>query len=284
MATLTKDTVPNTEREIFFVSDRTGITAETLGLSLLAQFNGISLKKHTHRFIDSLEKAQAVAEDIRRSAREHNAPPIVFSTLVDEAMRLAVAEVSEAIYFDLVETFIAPLEAALGQRSSHTIGRPRSGIDQNKYGVRMDAVNFALTTDDGLRTPDYGRADVIVLGVSRCGKTPTCLYLALTFGVYAANYPLTDEDLEDTRLPSALAPYRDRLFGLTIDPVRLQQIRQERKSTGTYAALKRCQYEIAQAEALFRTESIPHIPVTAVSVEEIATTILHRMKLQWRLA
>jgi regulator of PEP synthase PpsR (kinase-PPPase family) len=272
------------ERDVFFVSDRTGITAETLGLSLLAQFNEIRLKKHTHRFIDSLEKAQAVAEDIRRSARENNAPPIVFSTLVDEDMRHAVAAVTEAVFFDLVDTFITPLETALGQRSTHTIGRPRSAIDQNKYGVRMDAVNFALTTDDGLRTPDYGRADVIVLGVSRCGKTPTCLYLALTFGVYAANYPLTDEDLEDMRLPPVLAPHHARLFGLTIDPVRLQQIRYERKATGNYATLKRCQYETAQAEALFRAENIPHLPVTAVSVEEIATTILHRMKLQWRLA
>jgi regulator of PEP synthase PpsR (kinase-PPPase family) len=198
-------------------------------------------------------------------------------------MRHAVAA-TEGVFFDLVDTFILPLEVALGQKSSHTIGRPRSGIVQAKYGVRMDAVNFALTTDDGLHTPDYGRADVIVLGVSRCGKTPTCLYLALTFGVYAANYPLTEGDLDDTRLPSALAPYRARLFGLTIDPVRLQQIRQERIASGAYATLKHCQYEIAQAEAMYRSENIPYIPVTAVSVEEIATTVLHHLKLQWRLA
>ena len=271
------------DRDVFFVSDRTGITAETLGLSLLAQFNGIRLKKHTHRFIDSLEKAEAVAAEIRQAARDRSERPIVFSTLVDETMRHAVAA-TEGVFFDLVDTFILPLEVALGQKSSHTIGRPRSGIDQAKYGVRMDAVNFALTTDDGLHTPDYGRADVIVLGVSRCGKTPTCLYLALTFGVYAANYPLTEGDLDDTRLPTVLAPYRARLFGLTIDPVRLQQIRQERIASGTYATLKRCQYEIAQAEAMFRSENIPYMPVTAVSVEEIATTILHHLKLQWRLA
>jgi [pyruvate, water dikinase]-phosphate phosphotransferase / [pyruvate, water dikinase] kinase len=273
------------ERDVFFVSDRTGITAETLGLSLLAQFNGIRLKKHTHRFVDSLEKARAVAEDIRSSARESNGRPIVFSTLVNEDMRQAVAvAATESVFFDLVDTFISPLEVALGQMSSHTIGRPRGGVDQTKYGVRMDAVNYALMTDDGLHTQDYGRADVIVLGVSRCGKTPTCLYLALSFGVYAANYPLTQEDLDNPRLPSVLAPYRSRLFGLTIDAHRLQQIRHERMAGGTYASLKRCQYETGQAEALFRAESIPQLPVTAVSVEEIATTVLHHMKLKWRLA
>lgn len=272
------------ERDVFFISDRTGITAETLGLSLLAQFNDIRFKKHIYRFVDSLEKTRAVAEDIRRAARQSDARPIVFTTLIDEEMRKAVAAATEGVFFDLVDTFILPLEVALDQKSSHAIGRARGTIDQSKYGVRMDAVNYALLTDDGLHTQDYGRADVIVLGVSRCGKTPTCLYLALTFGVYAANYPLTAEDLDDPRLPPVLAPYHTRLFGLTIDPRRLQQIRGERMAGGTYASLKRCQHETAQAEALFRTENIPYVPVTAVSVEEIATTVLHHMKLQWRLA
>jgi regulator of PEP synthase PpsR (kinase-PPPase family) len=272
------------ERDVFFVSDRTGITAETLGLSLLAQFNGIGFKKHTHRFVDSMEKARAVAEDIRRAAHESNARPIVFSTLIDEEMRRAVEAATEAVFFDLVDTFISPLEVALAQKSSHTIGRPRGGVDQSKYGVRMDAVNYALTTDDGLHTRDYGRADVIVLGVSRCGKTPTCLYLALTFGVYAANFPLTEEDLDSPRLPSTLGPYHSRLFGLTINAHRLQQIRRERMAGGTYASLKRCQQETAQAEALFRAASVPYTEVTTISVEEIATTILHHMGLQWRLS
>src|SRR5581483_11425402 len=180
------------ERDVFFVSDRTGITAETLGLSLLAQFNGIRFKKHEHRFVDTLEKARAVGEEIRAAAAHSEARPIVFAPMIDETMRAAVAA-GEGIFFDLVDTFITPLEAALGQKSSHTIGRARGMVDQSKYSVRMDAVNYALLTDDGLHTQDYGRADVIVIGVSRSGKTPTCLYLALTFGVYAANYPLTEE-------------------------------------------------------------------------------------------
>jgi len=271
------------DRDVFFVSDRTGITAETLGLSLLTQFNGIQFKKHTRRFVDTLEKARAVAEEIQQAARQSDTRPIVFGTLIDEEMRQAVAGAG-GIFFDLVDTFIAPLEVALQQKSTHTIGRARGIVDQSKYSVRMDAVNYALITDDGLHTQNYGRADVIILGVSRSGKTPTCLYLALTFGVYAANYPLTEEDLDQPRLPSVLAAHRSRLFGLSIDPVRLHQVRRERKAAGAYAALKQCQHETAQAEALFRAENIPYLLATAMSVEEIATTVLHHMKLQWRLS
>lgn len=271
------------ERDVFFVSDRTGITAETLGLSLLTQFNGIKFVKHTRRFVNSLEKAREVGEEITRLAREKGSPPIVFSTLIDEDMRRALAA-AEGVFFDLVDTFIVPLEAALDQKSSHTIGRARESLDQSQYNLRMDAVNYALITDDGLHTQDYSRADVIILGVSRSGKTPTCLYLALTFGVYAANYPLTEEDLEDLRLPHALAGHRHLLYGLTIGPQRLHHVRSERKADSPYASLRRCQYEIAQAEALYRREGIPYIDTTTMSVEEIATTILHQMKLSWRLA
>jgi [pyruvate, water dikinase]-phosphate phosphotransferase / [pyruvate, water dikinase] kinase len=271
------------ERDIFFVSDRTGITAETLGLSLLTQFNGIKIRKHTRRFVDTIEKARAVAGEIRQVGKDTNVRPIVFSTLIDETMRNTVAQ-ADAVFFDLVDTFIAPLEVTLGQRSSHAIGRARETVDQSKYTVRMDAVNFALMTDDGLHTQDYEGADVIIIGVSRSGKTPTCLYLALTFGIYAANYPLTEDELDEPRLPAVLTPHHSRLFGLSIDPERLHQIRRERKADGNYATLKRCQYETAQAEALFRAENITYLTATTMSVEEIASTVLHHMKLQWRLS
>lgn len=271
------------ERDVLFVSDRTGITAETLGLSLLAQFSGIQFHKHVRRFVSTLDKARAVATEIEALGRARGARPIVFSTLIDADMRQTVAA-AECVFFDLVDTFIAPLEIELQQRSAHVIGRSRSTMDQAKYNVRMDAVNYALMTDDGLHPQDYGRADVIVVGVSRAGKTPTCLYLALTFGVYAANYPLVEEDLTSLRLPPALAPYRARLFGLTIDPVRLQQIRRERHATGNYASLSRCQDEVAQAQALFRRENIPWLDAGAMSVEEIATSLLHHLGLQYRLS
>lgn len=269
-------------RDVLFVSDRTGITAETLGLSLLTQFNGIKFKKHTRRFVNTLDKARAVAEEIRQMGA-NGTRPIVFSTLIDAEMRQAVGA-ADSLFFDLVDTFIAPLEVELQQRSSHTIGRARASFDQAKYNIRMDAVNYAIMTDDGLHTQDYNHADVIVLGVSRSGKTPTCLYLALTFGIYAANYPLTGEDLEYLRLPAALAGHRAQLYGLTIHPGRLQQIRRERKAEGSYASVKQCQYETAQAEALFREEHIPYIDTSTISIEEIATTILHQLGLQFRLS
>lgn len=271
------------ERLVYFVSDRTGITAETLGLSLITQFNGIQFKKQTFRFIDDLDKARGAAEAIARAGKETGARPIVFSTLIDAEMRRIVAGV-DCLFFDLVDTFIVPMEAEFHQQSSHTIGRARTFLDTGKYNLRMDAVNYALATDDGLHTQDYNHADVIIIGVSRCGKTPTCLYLALTFGIYAANYPLTEEDLQDLKLPARLAPYRSQIYGLTISSARLQQIRRERKAEGSYASLKQCQYETGQAEAMFRNEDLPFLNTTTMSIEEIATTILHQRQLNGRSA
>lgn len=271
------------ERDVLFVSDRTGITAETLGLSLLTQFNGIQFVKHSRRFINTLERARTVAEEIGEMAQRRGHRPIVFSTMIDAEMRQRVAA-APCVFFDLVDTFIAPLEIELNQRSTHIIGRARTALDQSKYNLRMNAVNYALLTDDGLHTQDYSHADVIIVGVSRCGKTPTSLYLALTFGTYAANYPLVDDDLAQPTLPATLVPHRPRLYGLTIDPARLQQIRRERKAEGQYASRKQCEYEVAQAEALFSAAGIPYLDASAMSVEEIATTILHHLGLEYRLS
>ncbi len=270
-------------RAIFFVSDRTAITAEGLGNSLLTQFDAATFTRHTMRFIDAPEKARAVAAAIRRAADETGVRPIIFSTLIDSEMRRIVAE-SGGVFFDFVDTFLGPLEAELKQRSTHTVGKAHGVVDKSRYNLRMDAVNFALATDDGLTTGSYEQADLIVVGVSRSGKTPTCLYLALTFGIYAANYPLTPDDLGEARIPAGLGAHRRKLFGLTIDPARLQAIRSERKPDSQYASLRNCQYEVRQAEALFRQNGIPFLVTTTMSVEEIATTIVHQMKLEWRLA
>jgi len=265
-------------RDVFFVSDRTGITAETLGQSLLAQFDGQAFNRQSLRFIDSPEKAREVVELINRQQTAPGERPIVFSTLIDENTRAIVAA-CDATVLDLVGTFIQPLEEALGRHSSHRVGHLHGHIEADDYNRRMDAVNYALATDDGLTHQNYERADVILLGVSRSGKTPACLYLALTFGIYAANFPLTPEDLDDQILPAALSPHRPKLFGLTIDPTRLQQLRQERRRDSDYASLKQCQYEVRQAEALYRQERIPYLASTAISIEEIATTIVHGLKL-----
>ncbi len=269
-------------RVVFFVSDRTAITAEGLGNSLLTQFDQAVFVRHTLRFIDTPAKARSVAAEIRRVGEASGSRPIVFSTLIDADMRGIVAE-SGAICFDFVDTFIGRLETELGLRSSHSIGRTHGLTDKPRYNLRMDAVNFALATDDGLTSRMYEQADVIVVGVSRSGKTPTCLYLALTFGIYAANYPLTPDDLGEAQLPAGLGAHRSKLYGLTIDPGRLRAIRTERRPDSQYSSLQQCQYEVRQAEALFRHNGIPSVTTTTMSVEEIATTIVHEMGLQWRM-
>jgi regulator of PEP synthase PpsR (kinase-PPPase family) len=263
----------NKKRTAFFISDRTGITAENLGHSLLSQFEGIEFKRVRLPFLDTPEKARAAVEQINAASRADGQRPLVFSTLILPAVH-DIIEQSDALILDLFEMFIVPMEAELGQHSSHAIGRSHAaGLN---YSARMDAVNYALSHDDGGITRELNRADIVLVGVSRCGKTPTSLYMALQFGIYAANYPLVPEDFAGADLPSALKPLRSKLYGLTIRAERLQQIRTERTPNSRYASLENCQLEVKQAESLMRQFNIPYLDVTAMSVEEIATTILHQ--------
>lgn len=261
------------KRSVFFVSDRTGITAENLGRSLLSQFEGMEFKRIRLPFLDNPEKARAAVVQINAAALADGQRPLVFSTLILPEAR-NIIEQSEALILDLFEMFIVPLEAELGQSSSHAIGRSHAaGMN---YSARMDAVNYALSHDDGGISRELNRADIVLVGVSRCGKTPTSLYLALQFGIYAANYPLVPEDFSGADIPAALKPLRNKLYGLTIRAERLQQIRTERAPNSRYASLENCQTEIKQAESLMRQFNIPFLDVTTMSVEEIATTILHQ--------
>lgn len=260
-------------RTAFFISDRTGLTAETLGRSLLSQFDGIEFKRITLPYVDTVNKARDAVALINATGQSDGQRPLLFSTMILPEVRDAIAQ-SDALILDLFEMFIAPLEAELGSASSHAVGRSH-GVGAS-YTARMDAVNYALNHDDGGITRDLARADVILVGVSRCGKTPTSLYLALQFGIYAANYPLVPEDFSAAALPSALSPLRNKLYGLTIRPERLQQIRAERSPGSRYASLENCQLEVRQAESMMREAGIHYLDVTSMSVEEIATTILHQ--------
>jgi regulator of PEP synthase PpsR (kinase-PPPase family) len=266
-------------RTVFFVSDRTGITAEMLGNSLLSQFEAIDFQRRTIPFVDTPEKIAEVVRTIDATGAETGTRPLVFSSIVDEAMSAQLGQ-ANALFLDLFQTFIAPLEAELVAKSSHAAGRSHGIANSHDYFARMEAINFAQTHDDGAATRDLGKAQVILVGVSRCGKTPTTLYLALQFAVLAANFPLTPDDFADHKLPGSILPYRDRLFGLTIDPERLQQIRQARRPGSRYAALDNCRYEVREAEQLMQHERIATIDTTNRSIEEIATTILHRAGLQ----
>lgn len=267
------------ERQVFFVSDRTGITAETLGETLLTQFPGLDLRRTSLPFIDSREKAEAAAARIARSEREDGLAPLVFSTLTDPTAQRIIAASTRHV-FDLFGTFGQPMEQALGQPSSHTAGRMHGIRDASSYEQRIDALHFSLDNDDGMRPRELGNADLVLVGVSRSGKTPTCLYLALRYHVRAGNYPLTEEDLTYGELPGALRACRDKLQGLTIQPERLNRIREERRPGSPYASLSRCRTEVSQAEALFRTHGIPVLDVSSMSIEEIAATLAQQRGLR----
>jgi [pyruvate, water dikinase]-phosphate phosphotransferase / [pyruvate, water dikinase] kinase len=264
-------------RTVFFVSDGTGITAQMLGHSLLTQFEGVEFNQVTLPFVDTTEKAEECLARI--GAESDNGQPIVFSTLVNNDVR-AVVRRANALFIDFFESFIDPLEAGLGIKSSHTIGRSHSAMDKKEYQQRIEAINFAMAHDDGASHRELGLADVILIGVSRSGKTPTSLYLAMQFGVKAANYPLIPEDFHRGKLPEALRGEKGRLYGLTIASERLHEIRKERRPGSRYAELDNCRFEVQEAENLMRREGIRSINSTSKSIEEIATTILRELRIQ----
>jgi [pyruvate, water dikinase]-phosphate phosphotransferase / [pyruvate, water dikinase] kinase len=268
-------------RTAFFISDRTGITAEMLGHSLLTQFESVPFEEVTLPFVDTSDKAHEVVKQITEAGARTGLRPLVISTLVNTDIANIVGG-ADALFLDCFEIFISPLEKELGVAASHAIGRSHSLNDLVNYYHRIDAVNFALGHDDGVAR-DLGDADIILTGVSRSGKTPTCLYMAMQFGIRAANYPLIPEDFSAMQLPGQLRPYKGRLRGLTIKPERLQQIRNERRPGSQYATLENCEYEVREAEALMRQEGIPYLDATSKSVEELATTIMHEAKVTRRI-
>ena len=261
------------ERTVFFLSDQTGVTAETLGHSLLTQFDGHNFRQVTLPFIDSEDKAQEAVVKINEAATDDEARPIVFSTLVQDEFR-SVLRKANGLHLDIFDVFLEPLEEELQQKSTHTAGRAHGMSDIESYMKRIEATNFALANDDGGVTRNYEMADVILIGVSRTGKTPTCLYLALQYGVYAANFPLTDEEFDSGSVPDFLSKQRSKLFGLTIAPTRLQQIRKERRALGKYSSAQQVRYELRETEKIFNKYDIPYVDTTEFSIEEIASRIL----------
>jgi regulator of PEP synthase PpsR (kinase-PPPase family) len=266
-----KTSVP--QRTAFFVSDGTGITAETFGHSILSQFEGLRLRQVRLPFIDELTKAEDVVERINQQGIVDGSRPIVFSTLVNPRIN-AIVRTANAMFMDLIAAFVEPLEAEFGIKSTHTIGRFHSVAESETYKKRIEAIHFAMSHDDGQMHKDLDQSDVILVGVSRSGKTPTSLYLAVQHGVKAANYPLIPDDFDRGKLPAELYRYKSKLFGLTISPERLAEVRNERRPGSRYASLETCRTEVNQAEAMMRRESIPWLSSTTKSIEEIATTVM----------
>ena len=264
-------------RTVFFVSDGTGITAETFGNAILAQFE--FKPRHVRLpFIDTVDKAHQVVRQINHTAEVEGRKPIVFTTLVNGEVLEVIEQGCKAMLMDMFGTFVRPLEIELGMKSSHRVGRFSDVSKSKEYHDRIEAINFSLVHDDGQSNRDLEQADVILVGVSRSGKTPTSLYLAMQHGIKAANYPLIPEDFERGRLPSMLAPHKRKCFGLTIDPERLAQIRHERRPASRYASLENCRYEVNEAEAMMRREGVSWLSSTHKSIEEIATTILRDLR------
>ncbi len=266
------------ERTVVFVSDGTGITAETLGHSVLSQFEGIRFKQIRIPFIDSEVKAISARQKINDIAKYDGQKPIVFSTLVNPVINDVVKQ-ADGVFMDLFLTFVEPLEKELDIKSTHRIGRSHTIADNEQYKNRIEAINYTLAHDDGQTHKDLQAADVILVGVSRSGKTPTSLYLAMQYGIKAANYPLIPEDFERGELPAALPPFKDKIFGLSISPERLSEIRNERRPGSKYASLENCRQEIRAAEFMMRREGISWLSSTSKSIEEISTTILQQLNL-----
>lgn len=267
------------KRVVFFVSDRTGITAENFGHALLTQFNSITFEQHSIPFVNSKEKALQAAHTINQSAKNNTYQPLVFSTIIDKSYRSIIANTQSHIV-DFFDAFIKPLESELEIQSCHAAGLSHGITNEISYMSRMDAVNYALKNDDGVNTKEFEKADIILVGVSRSGKTPTCLYLAMQFGLRAANYPLTEADMINHQLPKSLQPFRKKLFGLMINAERLRAIREIRKQNSEYASSAQCRKETKMIKSLFDSEEIPYIDSTQISVEEMATSIIQLMGIE----
>lgn len=270
--------IQTVKRHAYFVSDSTGVTAETLGNALLANFPTIGFMRHTIPFVDTVEGARDVVRDIHRASPDGSLP-IVFTTVKASDVRAVIAG-SNAVIIDLLAGHLVELEQALGTTASAQLGQFHGVGDLESYFARMRAVEYAIEHDDGQSRRALDQADVVLIAPSRCGKTPTTMYLALQYGILVANYPLTDDDFPTDGLPRSVARYAKRCFGLTTTPLRLSQVRHERRPNSRYASLEQCTLELRRAEDLYRRNRIPFLNSSTKSVEEMSAVIMQTMHLR----
>jgi regulator of PEP synthase PpsR (kinase-PPPase family) len=277
-------TLENSEslRSVFFISDGTAITSETLGRSILSQFPNVPFETRVIPYVDTLERADEAVNQINLARQRDGHRPLVFDTIVDPVIRERI-NAADAFNLDIYEGLIGKIADEIQVEPAPHTGHAHGDVDSETYKARIDAVHFALDNDDGARTTHYDAADIILIGVSRSGKTPTSLYLALQFGIRAANYPLTEDDLFENSLPKALKPYKDKLFGLVIDTDRLVKIRNERRAGSRYASYQQCQQELRAIQGIYISQGVPNIDVSTMSIEEIATRILQMTGLKRRI-
>ena len=263
----------NSTRQVYFLSNGTAITAETLGQSLLAQFPDIEFKAHTIPFVNTPEKARQVCQEIDKDTDETNQLPIIISTMADPELK-AIIHQSKALILDPFNDFLPRLEEILDRSSLNEANRSHRVSNSSLYESRINAIDYSLMHDDGAKIRNYNESDIILLGVSRTGKTPSCLYLALQFGLKAANYPITEEDMDTTQLPNPVKDFKDRLYGLTTDVNRLVNIRQQRRPNSRYASIEQCRFEIKAVEEIYQRNGIHYLNTSTMSVEEISARIV----------
>ena len=267
-------------RPVFIVSDGTAITAETLAHSVMTQFPDLVYDQQRIPFIDTPEKAHQVAKRIERTLNETGVRPLVFSASAATEISKEFLKTAPGFQVELFRSFVGPMERELGMKSTHTVGATHKIRNEERYNKRIAAIDYTLTHDDGQTNRGLDQAEVILVGVSRSGKTPTSLFLAMQFGIKVANYPLIPEDFDRGELPPALEPLRDKLFGLSIKPERLSEIRNERRPGSHYASIENCRKEIEEAEELMRRNGIEWLNSTTKSIEEIAATIIAKQHLE----
>jgi regulator of PEP synthase PpsR (kinase-PPPase family) len=270
-------------RTIFYISDGTALTAEAFGRAMLSMFP-LKVEHKTLAFVDSETKAQQAVAKINAAHEATGERPIIFHTFVSLELKRIITS-STGSSFDFLDYFVEPLSRELNidaqPKTNRTHGIQENGNIRDSYDSRIEAVNYSLANDDGSNIADYDQADIILLGVSRTGKTPTSLYLALHYGIKAANYPITeDDDMENLQLPKALKLHRHKIFGLTLEPQRLHEIRSKRREGSRYASLQQCRFELQEVEKMYRREAIPFLDSTRFSVEEIAAKILAETNLE----
>ncbi|EOX4455206.1 pyruvate, water dikinase regulatory protein [Vibrio antiquarius] len=274
--------INNQSRDVFYVSDGTAITCETLGHVVLGQFPFIPNEK-TFPFVESQDKVADVVKEIETSYQRNGVKPLVFFSIVVPDVREMLLE-APAYSYDVLESIVQKVQDDIQMAPKPKLQRSRSvGKDSDTYFDRIAAIEYTLAHDDGITLKGLKQADIILLGVSRSGKTPTSLYMAMQFGLRVVNYPFIAEDVKMMRLLPEFEIHRHKLFGLTIDPERLTEIRENRLSGSDYASTEQCKLELDTVEALFRREAIPYINTSSLSVEEITTRILEKAGMKRRL-
>ncbi len=273
------NTTPKKKKTVFIISDGTGITAETFSHSILAHYEHIyDFKQQREPYITTEDRAQKVSAKINQIAKEEGEPPFAFSTLVTPMITKYI-QTSNCIFMDLMAPFVSTIQNKLHIEPRSKVGMTHGDTHSKNYQERIEAINFTLEHDDGQFIYALDEAEVILVGVSRCAKTPTSLYLAMQYGIKVANFPLTPDDFADGMLPSTIYPHKNKLYGLTIDPYRLSEIRQARMPNSSYASIENCKKEIQAAERLMRLEGIPYMSTTNRSIEEITTKLLRDLNI-----